>query len=226
RYIKNGNAPEIRSYIFLSGPFWMLPGTDDLVEAENFEVVTDGSLPLHLLSLTIMAIGIVATVVERDLYMDVGAYSRDAKKMVTYQIIVTVPDDRRWANMKLLQPGANVRVCGVLSDISMYKEITSIELDSITFLPCTDFPCKDEGSTQGSTGARTKCQLMSEKAEVAVAKKTKSGPIEVFTPEELGVGTSQSSYDKLLVKRLKLRFVGEGQHQEERLGLEARSAIL
>ncbi|KAG8735429.1 hypothetical protein FRC11_003275 [Ceratobasidium sp. 423] len=176
KYIKNGNAPEIRSYIFLSGPFWMLPRTDDSVEAENFEVVTDGSLPLHLLSPTVMAIGTVGTVIERDLYMDVRAYSRDAKKMVTYQIIITVPDNHRWANMKLPQLGANVGVCGVLSDISMHEEITSIELDSITFLPCTDFSCKDEGSTQGSIGARTKCQLMSEKAEVAVVKKTKSGP--------------------------------------------------
>ncbi|KAG8684031.1 hypothetical protein FRC11_012718, partial [Ceratobasidium sp. 423] len=148
------------------GPFWMLPGTDDSVEAENFEVITDGSLPLHLLLPTIMAIGTVATVIERDLYMDVGAYSHDAKKMVTYQIIVTVPDERHRANMKLPQPGANVGVCGVLSDISMHEEITSIKM---------------------------KCQLMSEKAEVAVVKKMKSGPIEVFTPEELGVGTSQSS---------------------------------
>ncbi|KAG8725834.1 hypothetical protein FRC11_001380, partial [Ceratobasidium sp. 423] len=122
-YIKNGNAPEIGSYIFLSGPLWMLPGMDDLVEAENFEVIT---------------------------------------------VIV-------------------------FSDISMHEEITSIELDSIMFLPCTDFSCKDEGST----GARTKCQLMPEKAEVAVAKKTKSGPIEAFTLEEMGVGTSQSSVGSL-----------------------------
>ncbi|KAG8695285.1 hypothetical protein FRC11_001585 [Ceratobasidium sp. 423] len=140
-----------------------------------------------------MAIRTVATVIKRDLYMDVGAYNHDAKKMVTYQIIITVPDDCHQANMKLLQPGANIGVCGVLSDISMHKEIMSIELDSITFLPCTDFSCKDEGSTQGSTGARMKCQLMSEKAKVAVVKKMKSGPIEAFTLEELGVGTSQSS---------------------------------
>ncbi|KAG8683156.1 hypothetical protein FRC11_013903 [Ceratobasidium sp. 423] len=100
--------------------------------------------------------------------------------------------------MKLPQLGANVGLCGVLSDISMHKEITSIKLDSIMFLPCTDFSHKDEGSTQGSIGARTKCQLMSEKAKVVVdvgqpMKKMRSGPIEVFTPEELGVGSSQSS---------------------------------
>ncbi|KAG8689862.1 hypothetical protein FRC11_000159 [Ceratobasidium sp. 423] len=194
KYFYDGDAPPIGSYVFLSGPFWMLTGTDGSIEAENFEVVSgEESLSLNLPSPSVMAIGTVATVIGRDIFMDVGAYSREAKGVVTYQIVVTVPDNPRRGNLRIPQPGSNIGVHGTLVNISVHEEIPAVDLENFTFLPRTDFSRKDGVDT----GIRTKRQLISEKgAAVDVGqpmKKTKSGPPEAFTPEELGAGRSSEA---------------------------------
>ncbi|KDN33682.1 hypothetical protein RSAG8_13227, partial [Rhizoctonia solani AG-8 WAC10335] len=128
--------------------------------------------------------------------MDVGAYSRDFRSLVTYQIIVTVPDNRRRANMKMPQEGSNVSVYGILSYISVHEDIAAIELENLSYLPRTNFPSKYESTP--SPGGKTKRQLVAEKSADSVdignpMKKSKSGPIDAFTPEELGAGSSSGS---------------------------------
>jgi hypothetical protein len=78
KYIEGGRAPETGSLVFISGSFWMLPETDGSIEADTFEVVTeDASLALNLPPPSVNAIGTVASVIGRDVFMDVGAYSRE-----------------------------------------------------------------------------------------------------------------------------------------------------
>ncbi|KAG8717878.1 hypothetical protein FRC11_003680 [Ceratobasidium sp. 423] len=176
----------------------MLAGTDGSIKADYFDVMnTDESLTLTLPSPTVMAIGTIATVIGRDIFMDVGAYSHQSKGMVTYQIIITMPDNPRRGNLRIPEPGANIGVCRILSNISMHEEIPAIDLENITFLPRTDFTCKGENHT----GVRTKRQFISEKgAALDVGqpmKKTKSGPPEAFMPEELSAGSSQAGSSQL-----------------------------
>ncbi|EUC60219.1 hypothetical protein RSOL_332920, partial [Rhizoctonia solani AG-3 Rhs1AP] len=195
KYCENGDVPPVGSYVSLSGPIWMPEGSDGSIEADILEVVaTNGALGLNLPSPSVYAIGTVATVINRDIYMDVGAYSRSSHSLVTYQIIVTVPNNPRRANMKLPQPGSNVSVRGILSYIAVHEDIMAIELENLTYLPRTDFSSRDKSSP----GGKTKRQLIAEKSSEPIdtgrpMKKTKSGPIEAFTPEELGAGSSSGS---------------------------------
>ncbi|KEP46116.1 hypothetical protein V565_217990, partial [Rhizoctonia solani 123E] len=160
KYCENGDVPPVGSYVSLSGPIWMPEGSDGSIEADILEVVaTNGALGLNLPSPSVYAIGTVATVINRDIYMDVGAYSRSSHSLVTYQIIVTVPNNPRRANMKLPQPGSNVSVRGILSYIAVHEDIMAIELENLTYLPRTDFSSRDKSSP----GGKTKRQLIAEK---------------------------------------------------------------
>jgi hypothetical protein len=75
KYFENGNVPLINSYVMLSGPFWMLPGTDGSIQPDTFDVITDEEVTLNLSPPSVFAVGTVATVVERDIHLDVGAYN-------------------------------------------------------------------------------------------------------------------------------------------------------
>ncbi|CAE6459984.1 unnamed protein product [Rhizoctonia solani] len=212
KYIEGRRAPETGSLVFISGSFWMLPETDGSIEADTFEVVTeDASLALNLPPPSVNAIGTVALVIGRDVFMDVGAYSCETKQTVDYKIIVTVPDDRRRARMKLPQPGSNIAVRGILSHISIHAEIDipAIELENLSYLPRTDATQPTTPSKpKPAAGIRTKRQLLAKRALGSVdvgnpMKKTKSGPPEAFTLEELrgkshaGPSSSQTSASNL-----------------------------
>ncbi|KAG8698693.1 hypothetical protein FRC11_014211 [Ceratobasidium sp. 423] len=182
----------------MNGPVWLLPDTDGSIEAESFEVVTDdSSVKLNLPSPSVTAIGTVAMVVGRDIHIDVGAYSRVKHANVTYQIVVTIPDNNRRTNSRLPQAGGNVAICGFLTYIAVHEEyeVPEIEMENIVFLPRTDFMRKNDVSTGGGKAKR---QLLSEKIsnEVDIGqpmKKMKSGPAEAFTPEELSGGSSSQA---------------------------------
>ncbi|KAG8679636.1 hypothetical protein FRC11_003482, partial [Ceratobasidium sp. 423] len=195
RYFGKESPPPIGAYVFVDGPFWMLVDTDGSIEADIFEVVTESTkVPMKLPSPSVSAIGTVATIIGRDIHIDVGSYSRESKDMVTYQLIVTVPDNARRSNMKMPDPRSNIAVHGTLSYISVYEEFPAIELESLTYLPRTDFSRKDGPPS----GGRTKRQLLAGTTSKAVdvgrpMKKTKSGPPEAFTPEELGAGSSSQA---------------------------------
>ncbi|CAE6446916.1 unnamed protein product [Rhizoctonia solani] len=197
KFFANGEVPPIGSYVLLDGPFWMLQGTDGSIEADSFEVVCDDpSVTLVLPSPSVTAVGTVASVIGREIFMDVGAYNREAKKVVTYQIIVTVPDNPRRANLKIPDTGANVQVRGILASIAIHEEHDNaiVEMSSILFMPRTDFSRKNEPSS----GGRTKRQFVPDNLPSTPdtgrsMKKTKSGPIEAFTPEELSSGSSSGA---------------------------------
>ncbi|KAG8699216.1 hypothetical protein FRC11_013863 [Ceratobasidium sp. 423] len=169
----------------MDSPFWMLINTDGIIEANIFEVMTESTkVPMKLPLPSVLAIGTIATIIGRDIHIN-------SKDMVTYQLIVTVPDNAHQSNMKMPDPHSNIAVHGTLSYISVYEEFPAIELESLMYLPCTDFSHKD-GPPSGS---RAKCQLLARTTSKAVnigqpMKKTKSGPPEAITPEELGAGSS------------------------------------
>ncbi|CAE6465323.1 unnamed protein product [Rhizoctonia solani] len=136
KYCESGEVPTVGAYVLLSGPIWLSKGSDGSIEADSLEIVTNNinaglKLPLPL----VYVIGTVATVKGRDIYMDVGAYSRDARSVVTYKVIVTVPDNCRRANMRMPQTGSNISVCGILSDIAVHGDVESIELENL-INPC------------------------------------------------------------------------------------------
>ncbi|KEP49646.1 hypothetical protein V565_096270, partial [Rhizoctonia solani 123E] len=97
--------------------------------------------------------------------------------------------------MRMPQTGSNISVHGILSDIAVHEDVASIELENLTYLPCTDF---SNARNKSSPGGKTKCQLIAGKSQDTVdtghpMKKTKSGPIDAFTPEELGAPSSSTS---------------------------------
>jgi hypothetical protein len=77
KYFENGDVPPINSYVMLSGPFWILPGTNGSIQPDTLNVVTNEEVTLNLLPPSVFAVGTVATMVERDIHLDVGAYNSD-----------------------------------------------------------------------------------------------------------------------------------------------------
>ncbi|CCO35195.1 hypothetical protein RSOLAG1IB_10731 [Rhizoctonia solani AG-1 IB] len=197
KYFVRGEVPPVGSYVSLDGPFWMVPGTDGSIEPDTFEVVCDNpSVELTLPSPSVTAVGTILSVIGREIFMDVGSYNREAKAVITYQIIITVPDDARRANMRMPDTGANVQVRGILSSIAVHEDhdTPTVEMTNIVFMPRTDFSRKGDTSGLG----RTKRRFVPDKLPHTPnpgrsMKKTKSGPIEAFTPEELSSGSSSEA---------------------------------
>ncbi|KAB5588369.1 hypothetical protein CTheo_8189 [Ceratobasidium theobromae] len=161
------------------------------------------ALPLHFwLDKTNWALGTVATVIDRDWYMDVATYDLVSRSLKTFQIIVTVPNNPRHSKLKPPPVGTAISVRGLSANLAIHLEIqVTIELENVTFLPRgagvtpTMAPEQPQPNTLLALGkGKSKRELRLEHLEASSPiKKSKSGPIEAFAPEELRFSSSSGS---------------------------------
>ncbi|KAG8700857.1 hypothetical protein FRC09_005710 [Ceratobasidium sp. 395] len=205
-YLANCPDPVEDETAFCIGEFFFPPGEPEgWIQSTVFKVVGGANLnsSLSLTPPSISAVGEIATVMGRNWYLDVGVFDRKQGRILTFQIMVTVPDHGRFAKMQNPRVGSTMSVRGLLGYIAVNENyMTAIELEAVTFLnKLPALPSATDAVTlQGEAAKKTfpaKGVSKRKLYEAGLAsgspmKKFKSGPVEAFTPEELGSGPSSS----------------------------------
>ncbi|KAG8733948.1 hypothetical protein FRC10_012054 [Ceratobasidium sp. 414] len=88
---------------FVTGEFFFPPGSSEgWIQATAFKVISAANLAKVLLLSppSIYAVGLIATVIDREWYLDVGVFDRKMGRNLTFQVVVEIPDNNRFKKLQ------------------------------------------------------------------------------------------------------------------------------
>ncbi|KAG8715856.1 hypothetical protein FRC09_016252 [Ceratobasidium sp. 395] len=175
-----------KSRVFCVGQFYFPPGdhegqvsasmmhvlagpelTTEIKPDDDTLAMPDISIPLTSVS----AIGILKTAVGRSWFLEVGFYDRESKTHKSFNIEVSVPETKRYENLRPPAVDRLVSIEGVLASISA-EEVANVTLESVVYITMTGGSGGPPAA--GSSTGRSKRQICSERVGSPI-KKVKIG---------------------------------------------------